>query len=38
MGRWVIPWREGEKLISYLNSGFLYDAFLVYNAFRLGRQ
>lgn len=38
MGRRVIPWREGEKLISYLNSGFLYDAFLVYNAFRLGRQ
>jgi len=33
MGRRVIDWREGEKFLSYLKTGLLYDAFLVYNAF-----
>lgn len=33
MGRRVIDWREGEKFLSYLKTGLLYDAFLVYNTF-----
>jgi len=32
MGRGLIPWRLGEKLLEYLKSGFFLDAFTVYNA------
>ena len=35
MGRKIISWNDGEKLIFYLKSGFLSDAFLVYNAFKV---
>ncbi|MCD6465173.1 type III-B CRISPR-associated protein Cas10/Cmr2 [Candidatus Bathyarchaeota archaeon] len=34
MGREIIGWREGEKLLSYLNSGLLLDAFTIYNLFK----
>ena len=34
MGREVIDWNEGEKLLSYLESGLLSEAFLIYNLFR----
>jgi len=35
MGRQVIPWSRGNELMSYLKSGLLYDAFLIYNIFRM---
>jgi len=35
MGRRIISWNDGKKLISYLKSGFLSNAFLVYNAFKV---
>jgi hypothetical protein len=34
MGKRVIDWKEGEKFLSYLKSGLLYEAFLLYNAFK----
>jgi CRISPR/Cas system-associated protein Cas10 (large subunit of type III CRISPR-Cas system) len=34
MGRKVIDWKEGEKYLSYLKTGLLYDAFLIYSAFK----
>jgi CRISPR/Cas system-associated protein Cas10 (large subunit of type III CRISPR-Cas system) len=34
MGKGVIDWREGEKFLSYLKTGLLYDAFLMFNLFK----
>jgi CRISPR/Cas system-associated protein Cas10 (large subunit of type III CRISPR-Cas system) len=34
MGKQVIDWKEGERFLSFLKTGLLYDAFLVYNAFK----
>ncbi|MDW8023432.1 MAG: type III-B CRISPR-associated protein Cas10/Cmr2 [Nitrososphaerota archaeon] len=34
MGRGVIDWQQGEKLLSYLETGLLADAFLIYNFFK----
>jgi len=34
MGRGVLDWFEGEKLLSHLGSGLLDDAFLIYSLFR----
>lgn len=34
MGREVIPWSRGNELMSYLKSGLLSDAFMVYNTFK----
>ena len=34
MGKEVIDWKEGERLLSYLESGLLSEAFLFYNLFR----
>jgi len=34
MGREVIDWRGGEKLLSYVESGLLSEAFMFYNLFR----
>ena len=31
MGRRIISWREGEKLLGFLKTGLLYEAFLIYN-------
>ncbi|MEM3056413.1 MAG: type III-B CRISPR-associated protein Cas10/Cmr2 [Candidatus Bathyarchaeia archaeon] len=36
VGRDVIPWSAGRRLLEYMNSGLLHNAFLVYNAFRRG--
>lgn len=33
MGREVIPWSRGNELTSYLKSGLLSDAFMIYNTF-----
>jgi hypothetical protein len=33
MGREVIPWNGGNELMSYLKSGLLSDAFMIYNTF-----
>lgn len=38
IGRKIISWNVGKKLISYLKSGFLSDAFLVYNTLVRGAQ
>lgn len=35
MGREVIPWSRGNELMSYLKSGLLSDAFMIYNTFRV---
>jgi CRISPR/Cas system-associated protein Cas10 (large subunit of type III CRISPR-Cas system) len=34
MGRGAIDWYDGKKLLSYLKSGLLGDAFVIYNLFR----
>ncbi|MEM1673525.1 MAG: type III-B CRISPR-associated protein Cas10/Cmr2 [Candidatus Bathyarchaeia archaeon] len=34
MGREIIDWKYGERLLSYLNSGLLAKAFIIYNLFR----
>jgi CRISPR/Cas system-associated protein Cas10 (large subunit of type III CRISPR-Cas system) len=34
IGRGIIGWNYGEKLLSYLNSGLLVKAFFIYNLFR----
>ncbi|MBS7634482.1 type III-B CRISPR-associated protein Cas10/Cmr2 [Candidatus Bathyarchaeota archaeon] len=34
VGREIIDWSYGERLLSYLNSGLLVKAFTVYNLFR----
>lgn len=36
MGREIIDWIKGERLLSYLESGLLVEAFLIYNLFRRG--
>ncbi|MEM4521569.1 MAG: type III-B CRISPR-associated protein Cas10/Cmr2, partial [Candidatus Bathyarchaeia archaeon] len=36
MGREIIDWKYGERLLSYLNSGLLVKAFMVYNLFKGG--
>lgn len=38
MGKGEMGWKQGEHLISSLESGFLADAFLVYNAFKEKKQ
>jgi len=34
MGREIIEWKEGEKILSYIESGLLTEAFFLYGLFR----
>jgi hypothetical protein len=38
MGKRLIRWREGEEYMSHLESGFLFDAFLLFNAFKSRKE
>ncbi|MGB9960013.1 MAG: type III-B CRISPR-associated protein Cas10/Cmr2 [Candidatus Bathyarchaeales archaeon] len=34
MGKGIISWREGERLLGFLKTGLLHEAFLIYNLFK----
>jgi CRISPR/Cas system-associated protein Cas10 (large subunit of type III CRISPR-Cas system) len=34
MGRGAIDWAFGEKILSYIKTGFLFEAFFIYNLFK----
>jgi CRISPR/Cas system-associated protein Cas10 (large subunit of type III CRISPR-Cas system) len=34
MGREAIDWAFGEKILSYIKTGFLFEAFFIYNLFK----